>query len=64
MEWYNLPEFEPVSGDHPGHNRDDFIVLLFPMETNDDIYKISLEFGFNYNSIPWNFICSIYSNRM
>ena len=50
----NLPAFEPVSGDHPGHNRDEFLVPLFPPKTNADMYKISSEFGFKYDSMPWN----------
>ena len=39
---------------YPGHNRDDFLVPLFPLKTNADVYKISSEFGFKYDSMPWN----------
>ena len=50
--------YEPVSGVHSGHNRDDFLVPLFPPKTNADVYKISSEFGFKYDSMLWNITSS------
>ena len=33
---------------HPGHNARDYLVPLFPLKTNEDMYKRSSEFGYSY----------------
>ena len=49
-----LPDYLPIFGGHPGHNRDDYLVPFFPLKTNADMYKISSELGFSYDFLPWN----------
>ena len=44
--------YEPSSAEHPGHNRGDYLVPFFPLKTNADMYKISSELGFSYDSLP------------
>jgi hypothetical protein len=44
-------EYEPNSNNrvaHPGHNARDYLVPLFPLKTNLDMYKKSSEFGYSY----------------
>ena len=47
----NLPVYGMQSGGHPGHNWDDYLVPLFPLKTNADMYKRSFELGFRYDSL-------------
>ena len=49
----NPPPYMPTSGEHPGHNRDDYLVPFFPLKTNEDMYKISSELGFRYDDTTW-----------
>ena len=55
----NLPDYLPITGGHPGHNRDDYLVPFLPLRTNADMYKISSELGFQYDSLPWNVNSSV-----
>ena len=50
----NLPDYMPVSGEHPGHNHQDYLVPFFPLKTNADLYKVSSELGFTYDTTTWN----------
>ena len=34
-----------------GHNRDDVIVPLFPVYTHQQMFKKSLEFGYDYQDV-------------
>ena len=43
--------YKPVSGAHPGHNRDDWLVPLFPLVTNGEMFDRSTEFGYRYESL-------------
>ena len=36
---------------HPGHNRQDYLVPFFPLKTNNDMYKVSNEFGYTYQEL-------------
>ena len=70
-----LPAYVPVSGGHPGHNRDDFMVPFFPLITAGDQYRVAEEWGYrydelisadiqdyqipNYNDVTTDNICSI-----
>ena len=49
----NLPPYMPISGGHPGHNCEDYLVPFFPLKTNADMYNISSDLGFDYESLPW-----------
>ena len=33
---------------HPGHNAQDFLVPLFPLKRNIDMFKKASEFGYSY----------------
>ena len=46
-----LPAYVPVSDGHPGHNRDDFMVPLFPLITPGEQYRVSEEWGYVYDEI-------------
>ena len=46
-----LPGYVPVSGGHPGHNRDDFIVPFFPLIKAGQQYKASEAWGYIYDSL-------------
>ena len=39
------------SGGHPGHNLDDWLVPLFPLMTNADMFKRSTNLGYEYESL-------------
>ena len=56
----NRPDYMPVSGEHPGHNLRDYLVPFFPLKTNDDMYKVSSELGFTYDTTTWNIPSSDY----
>ena len=56
----NRPDYMPVSGGHPGHNLRDYLVPFFPLKTNDDMYKVSSELGFTYDTTTWNIPSSDY----
>ena len=50
-----LPAYVPVSGGHPGHNRDDYIVPFFPIVTAGRQYRAAEEWGYQYDElIPAN----------
>ena len=50
-----LPPYVPLSGAHPGHNRDDYMVPFFPLIRAGDQYRIATAFGYTYdNVIPAN----------
>ena len=36
---------------HPGHNSQDYLVPFFPLKTNNDMYKVSNEFGYTYQEL-------------
>lgn len=46
-----LPAYVPVSGGHPGHNRDDYIVPFFPLITPRRQYRIAEEYGYRYDNL-------------
>ncbi len=46
-----LPAYVPVSGGHPGHNRDDYIVPFFPVITAGMQYRVAEEFGYTYDNL-------------
>ena len=48
----NKPPYEPVSGGHPGHNLNDYLVPFFPLKTNADMYNVSYILGFEYDDLP------------
>ena len=43
--------YQPISGAHPGHNRDDWLVPFLPLATNSDMYNRSSAFGYEYDSL-------------
>ena len=55
----NVPDFLPISGAHPGHNLNDYLVPFFPLKTSADMYKVSSEHGYQYESLPWNVNSSV-----
>lgn len=46
-----LPAYIPVSGAHPGHNRDDYMVPFFPLAKASDRYRIAEEMGYMYDEL-------------
>ena len=48
----NRPDYEPMSGGHPGHNYNDILVPFFPLKTNEDMYNTSTQLGFTYDEVP------------
>ena len=46
-----LPEYIPVSGGHPGHNRDDYMVPFFPLVKPIEQYCNSEELGYTYDKL-------------
>ena len=46
-----LTAYAPVSGGHPGHNRDDYMVPFFPVRKPGDMYRIAAEFGYEYDEL-------------
>ena len=46
-----LPEYIPVSGGHPGHNRNDYMVPFFPLVRPIDGYCTSEELGYTYDEL-------------
>ena len=46
-----LPVYVPVSGGHPGHNRDDYMVPFFPLVKASDGYRIAEELGYTYDEL-------------
>ena len=47
-----LPAYVPVSGGHPGHNRDDYMVPFFLLIRAGEQYSLSYEWGYTY-MIVW-----------
>ena len=53
----NLPPFSvnDNSSDaiqHPGYSEDDYLIPMFPLKTNADMYKTADEFGYKYDELP------------
>ena len=46
-----LPAYVPVSGGHPGHNRDDYMVPFFPLITAGEQYRVAEEWGYVYDEL-------------
>ena len=46
-----LPEYIPVSGGHPGHNRNDYMVPFFPLVTPIELLCTSEELGYTYDKL-------------
>ena len=46
-----LPAYVPVSGGHPGHNRDDYMVPFFLLIRAGEQYSLSYEWGYIYDSL-------------
>ena len=46
-----LPAYVPVSGGHPGHNRDDYIVPFFPLMTAGEQYRVAENWGYTYDEL-------------
>ena len=46
-----LPVYTPVTGAHPGHNRDDFMVPFFPLVKAADRYRTAKELGYTYDEL-------------
>ena len=48
---YPNATYYPETGAHPGHNRDDWLVPLFPLMTNGEVFKRSSELGYEYEDL-------------
>ena len=48
----DIPDYLPMTGEHPGHNFNDALVPFFPLKTNRDMYKTSTQLGFTYDVVP------------
>ena len=46
-----IPAYAPVKGGHPGHNRDDYIVPIFPLIKVGRQYTVAEEWGYTYDSL-------------
>ena len=46
-----LPAYTPVSGGHPGHNREDYIVPFFPLIKAGRQYAAAEEWGYTYDNL-------------
>lgn len=46
-----LPSYVPVSGGHPGHNRDDYMVPFLPLITAGWQYAVAEDWGYVYDSL-------------
>ncbi len=46
-----LPAYTPVSGGHPGHNREDYIVPFFPLIKAGRQYAAAAEWGYTYDNL-------------
>ena len=46
-----LPGYEPMSGGHPGHNKNDFMVPFFPLIEVGQQYKPAEEWGYKYDNL-------------
>ena len=46
-----LPAYVPVTGGHPGHNRDDFMVPFFPLIMAGRQYAAAEEWGYRYDHL-------------
>ena len=44
-----LPAYVPVTGGHPGHNHDDYMVPFFPLITAGGQYRVAEEWGYTYD---------------
>ena len=46
-----LPEYEPESGGHPGHNKNDYMVPFFPLIKPGDQYSMAENWGYEYDNL-------------
>ena len=46
-----LPAYVPVTGGHPGHNHDDYMVPFFPLITAGGQYRVAQEWGYTYDEL-------------
>ena len=46
-----LPKYVPLTGGHPGHNRDDYMVPFFPLVTAGEQYRVAEEWGYTYDEL-------------
>ena len=49
----NVNAYEPKTNGHPGHNVDDWLVPLFPLMSNADMFKRSTELGYEYKTLEF-----------
>ena len=47
----HLPAYVPVSGGHPGHNRDDYMVPFFPLMKAGEQYHVAENWGYTYDEL-------------
>ena len=45
----NLPTYYPMTGGHPGHNWNDYMVPFFPLIKVSQQYNMADKFGYNYD---------------
>ena len=52
-EWLRMGwrKYHPTDGAHPGHNRDDWLMGIFPLATNGDMFKYSTKLGYDYDKL-------------
>ena len=50
------PAYMPTNGEpmQPGWNLNDFLVPLYPLKTNADMYKVSKDLGYKYDGWSWS----------
>ena len=46
-----LPTYDSVTGGHPGHNWDDYMVPFFPLIKVSERYKTATELGYKYDNL-------------
>ena len=48
------PFFQPIKDTvkHPGFSEDSYLIPMFPLKTNADMYKTADEFGYRYDDLP------------